>query len=95
MIRRFSIAHLLIACTLIAVLASVGRFAIGGAIWAQAILAVIGITLAWLVMHLGFVSAGYVVTLLARRLFPEKAQSPFATDTPAPQIIPPREIIKE
>ena len=92
MIQRFSIAKLFLLITLAAVGSLTVRQAFTGAVWAKAISLVVFAAVLWIAIHLMIGVVGYVFMQLAQSLTPEKGQSPFATDVPAPQIIPPKNI---
>jgi len=95
MIQRFSIAKLFLLITLAAVGSLTVRQAFLGADWAKAVSLVVFAAVLWIVVHMCLGLIGYVFMQLAQSLSPEKGQSPFATETPAPQIIPPKNVESE
>ncbi|MFN3152389.1 hypothetical protein [Bremerella sp.] len=90
MIQRFSIAKLFLLITLAAVGSLTVRQAVMGADWAKAISLVVFAAILWIAIHMILGLFGYAFMQLAQALTPEKGQSPFATEVPAPQIIPPK-----
>lgn len=92
MIQRFSIAKLFVLITLAAVASLTIRQAIAGSDWAKAVSLVVCAAALWVVIHMTFGAIGYVMMNLIRAITPKKGQAPFATEVPAPQIIPPKEI---
>ena len=95
MIQRFSLFKVFVVITLVALACLVVRQAFVGADWAKAIAFLFLAAIAWGAIHFLLGVAGYIVMSLRDLLSPRKAQSPFATDTPAPQIIPPKKIDSE
>ncbi len=95
MFQRFSIASLLLVIAVLAVASFVLRQAALGQLWAMAVAMVLGAALAWLVTHMLLGIAGYLVMKVRQQLTPRTAQSPFATDVPAPQILPPKHFESE
>ncbi|QDU76148.1 hypothetical protein Pan97_31930 [Bremerella volcania] len=92
MIQRFSIAKLFLLITLAAVGSLTVRQAFMGADWAKAVSLVVFAALLWVAIHMLLGLLGYAFMEIAQSLTPDKGQSPFATDVPAPQIIPPKNI---
>lgn len=95
MIQRFSIAKLFLLITLAAVASLTVRQAFMGADWAKAVSLVVFAAMLWVAIHMMFGLLGYAFMVLAQTLTPEKGQSPFANDVPAPQIIPPKNVESE
>lgn len=95
MIQRFSIAKLFLLITLAAVASLTARQAFMGADWAKAISLAVFAAILWVAIHMMIGLFGYAFMQIAQAMMPEKAQSPFATDVPAPQIIPPKNIESE
>lgn len=95
MIQRFSIAKLFLLITLAAVGSFTVRQAFMGADWAKAVSLVFFAAILWIAIHMILGFLGYAFMEFSQALTPKKAQSPFATDVPAPQIIPPKNIESE
>ncbi len=95
MIQRFSIARLFLLITLAAIASLTVRQAFMGANWAKAVTLVVAAVVLWIAIHMFFGLLGYLFMQFAKTMSPEKAQSPFATEVPAPQIIPPKNIESE
>jgi len=95
MIQRFSIAKLFLLITIAAVGSLTVRQAFMGANWAKAVTLVVVAALIWAMVHMVLGVVGYVFMQLAQSLTPTKGQSPFATEVPAPQIIPPKNVESE
>jgi len=92
MFGRFSIANLLLGIGVFSLVCMVIRQAFFQQQWALAIAFVLASITIWMAIHLVLVGFGYLLMLVRRSISPQKPQSPFATDTPAPQIIPPRNV---
>ena len=95
MIQRFSLFKVFVVITLVALACLVVRQAFVGADWAKAFAFLFLAAIAWGAIHFLLGVAGYIVMRFRDLLSPRQAQSPFATDTPAPQIIPPKNIDSE
>lgn len=95
MIQRFSISKLFLLITFAAVASLTIRQAFMGADWAKAVSLVVFAAMLWVLIHMIFGLLGFVFMEFAQSLTPKKGQSPFATDVPAPQIIPPKNIESE
>ncbi|RCS54312.1 hypothetical protein DTL42_03980 [Bremerella cremea] len=92
MIQRFSLTKIFVLIALVAVSCLIIRQALLGAVWAKAIAFLFVAMIIWCLIHYALGLACYVVMRFREFLVPAKAQSPFATDTPAQQIIPPKNI---
>ena len=95
MIQRFSITRLLLFIAAVGVGCFALQQAIGGANWAQAIMLVVFAAVLWVAIHMLISLMGFAMMKLVQAGTWEKPQSPFATDTPAPQIIPPNQAEKD
>lgn len=92
MIQRFSIAKLFLFIAFAALGSLTVRQAFAGADWAKAVSLVIVAALVWLGIHMLLGAMGYLMMRILQLFSPSRAQSPFATDVPAQQIIPPKNI---
>ncbi|PQO30395.1 hypothetical protein DTL21_23850 [Bremerella cremea] len=95
MIQRFSLTKIFVFTALVALSCLVVRQAFMGADWAKGLSFVFAAAILWCAIHFVLGLLGYFAMKLRELLVPPKAQSPFATDTPAPQIIPPKNIERD
>lgn len=91
MIQRFSITRLLFFIPVVALGCLLLKLAIDGVHWAQALMLVVLAAVLWAVVQVVLTLVGFAMMTLAEIGSKEKPQSPFATDTPAPQIISPNQ----
>ncbi len=91
LIPRFSLRAYFVATLLMALVGIAGSFALRGHDWAVAVLAALGSLVVLFVLYaVAFICAwGFVEIALARAQRRQRPASPFATDRPAPQILPP------
>ncbi|PHR98418.1 MAG: hypothetical protein COA78_26115 [Blastopirellula sp.] len=92
---QFTIFRLMIFIAVCAVISWIAMSAVRGEVWSIAIMLTLFSFAIWAVLQFILVTAGYIITLIASKVTPEQAVSPFATDRPAPQILPPSNIDKE
>lgn len=95
MIQRFSLTKIFVLIALVAVSCLIVRQAFLGADWAKGLTFVFAAAILWCVIHFLLGLLGYLAMKIREVVLPRKAQSPFATDTPAPQIIPPKNIERD
>lgn len=95
MIQRFSIFKLFLLIAVAAVTSLTIRQAFVGADWAKAFTVVVLAVGMWVAVHMLLTLLAYLATRAEKSVHPTHAQSPFATDQPAPQVIPPRTIESE
>lgn len=95
MIQRFSLTKIFVLIALVAVSCLIIRQAFLGADWAKGLSFVFAAVVLWCTIHFLLGLLGYLAMKIRELLVPPKAQSPFATDMPAPQIIPPKNIERD
>ena len=95
MIQRFSLTKIFVLIALVAVSCLIIRQAFLGAVWAKGLTFLFVAMVIWCLIHFTLGLAGFLVMRFREFLVPPKAQSPFATDTPAPHIIPPKNIERD
>ncbi|MFA8019020.1 hypothetical protein [Bremerella cremea] len=88
--QRFSITKLFVFVAFAAVTSLIIRQAFIGADWAKAVaILVLGVGL-WIGTHMVLGFLALLTSSYEAKSNPARAQSPFATDQPAPQVLPPR-----
>jgi hypothetical protein len=92
LLPQYSIRKLLIFVTLFAVWCWLLVQAFQGVLVAQAFQFGVLAWVLWMMSHLAITSLGYFFMRISEATRPTQTQSPFAHETEAPQILPPREI---
>ncbi|GIW92088.1 MAG: hypothetical protein KatS3mg110_0129 [Pirellulaceae bacterium] len=91
LIPRFTLRTYFVVCVMVALMGVVANYAWKGQTWAVALLAAVGSFVVMFVLYAAaFIGAwGFVEIALARARRRQQPTSPFATDRPAPQVLPP------
>ncbi len=88
LLPRFSLRGLLGLITLCSVFFTIVSFAFRGQRWAIAVVAAIGSLLIVALIHATLFLAAWLLTLMLGSINrPARAQSPFADESPSPQVI--------
>ena len=89
---RFSIRSLLILPTASSFVCLVAMFAVQGSLWALAVtISLLGLSVSFVAYALVFAVAYLLASSVAMARASATSGTPFATQTPPPQIIPPNE----
>jgi hypothetical protein len=89
---KFHIKHILMAMTLLAGLCVFVKFAIDGQLWAVSLcVGLAALATIFIVYALTFLAASPLILVDATLRLQQPPTTPFATNEPPPQILPPQE----
>jgi len=92
LIPRFTLRWMLAITAVVAAFAWIASLAVRGSIWAVAVCVAAGSVPAMFLLYaIVFAAAFMMARALERRRVPPHGDTPFATATPPPQLVPPRD----